>query len=61
MKYFVNENCIGCGLCADLCPEVFELTDDNVSKAIDSDVDPSMEESANEAMDRCPVNAIENL
>lgn len=23
MKYYVNENCIGCGMCNGICPAVF--------------------------------------
>lgn len=58
MKYYVNENCIGCGLCTNLCPEVFEMTDEGVSRAlnIDTDID-----AAQEALSECPVNAIEEV
>lgn len=59
MKYFVNDNCIGCGLCASICPEVFEMTDEGVAKASEMDVDTAQEASAQEAMDGCPVGAIE--
>lgn len=32
-KVHVDEDlCIGCGLCADTCPDVFELTDDGKAK-----------------------------
>lgn len=27
MKCFVNDGCIGCGLCAGTCPEVFSMSD----------------------------------
>lgn len=59
MKFFVNEDCIGCGLCVDACPEIFEMTDDNLAKAIDDHVEPSLEDSALEAQQMCPVSAIE--
>lgn len=56
MKYFVNENCIGCGLCVGTCPEIFEMTDDGVAHARDVETsDPQ----ANEAMENCPAEAIE--
>ncbi len=59
MKYYVNENCIGCGLCESVCPEVFSLSDDGVAVAISEDVPEGALESAAEAMSDCPVSAIE--
>ena len=38
MKYFVNENCIGCGLCAATCLKVFAMSDDGVAVAIETEV-----------------------
>lgn len=60
MKYVVNEQCIGCGMCAGTCPEVFSMTDDNVAKAIESDVPAEALEAAKQAQEECPVGAIEN-
>jgi ferredoxin len=59
MKFHVNENCIGCGLCNGTCPAVFEMTDSGVAQALDIDVDGATAASAIEAMDGCPASAIE--
>ena len=59
MKYRVNDQCIGCGLCAGICPEVFSMTDEGVAKAIESEVPAGSEATAAEAKDSCPVGAIE--
>ena len=59
MKYRVNEECIGCGLCVGTCPEVFSMGDDGVAVAIETDVPEEALDSAAEAKDGCPVGAIE--
>ncbi len=59
MKFIVNENCIACGMCTDICPEVFEFSDDGLAHAAEADVDASLEPEAVQAMDSCPVDAIE--
>lgn len=59
MKYFVNDGCIGCGLCAGTCPNVFSMSDDGVAVAIKTDVPEEALDSASEAKDNCPVSAIE--
>lgn len=59
MKYRVNEGCIGCGLCANICPEVFSLTDEGVAKAIDAEVPADALDSAAKAMEGCPAGTIE--
>ena len=32
MKVKVNEGCLGCGACAGVCPDVFELDDEGLAK-----------------------------
>ena len=54
----VNSNCIVCGLCANLCPEVFTMLDEGVAAAKDkfsSEFDGQVQEAA----ESCPVSAIE--
>ena len=59
MKYFVNEECIGCGLCNGLCPKVFYMNQEGVAEAVDQEVDVDDVSSASDAMNSCPVQAIE--
>ena len=56
MKATVNENCIGCGLCTNVCPGIFEMGDDGFAHA--GDLPDSALESAQNARDECPVSAI---
>ena len=46
--------CIGCGTCAAVCGEVFEMTDDGKAKVKSSKNAPCIKE----AIDSCPVDAI---
>ena len=58
MKASVDENCIGCGACTSICPEVFQMNDEGLAEAYVNPVPSEQEESAQEAADGCPVDAI---
>ncbi len=59
MKVTVDEEtCIGCGLCAETCPDVFELKDDKAVAKMD-EVPDNLAESCREAAEACPVEAIQ--
>ncbi len=58
MEICINEECIFCGLCADLCPEVFQLGDDRAIVAVD-EIPPEIEDCCREAAEECPTEAIE--
>ena len=52
----IEEKCIGCGVCVNTCPEVFEMNDDNKAIVVDdADFDSC---DVDEAIDNCPTEAI---
>jgi ferredoxin len=59
MKAIVDKDlCFGCGVCVDLCPEVFEMGDDDKAQAKVNPVPPDAEQSCRDAANQCPVEAI---
>ena len=51
--------CTGCGLCTEICPDVFELDGDFASVIFgQSEVPEEFEEKCREAAESCPVEAI---
>ena len=58
MKALVNEECILCGICAEMCPEVFELRDESAIVIL-KDIPPEHEDCCREAAEDCPTEAIE--
>lgn len=57
VPYIVEEECIACGACVEVCPEVFSL---NESLGFAQVMNPggAAAEKIQEAMDACPVNCI---
>lgn len=60
MKVKVNQGtCIGCGMCIDMCPEVFEYNDAGLSSVKTENIADSVKESLLDTQNACPVDAIE--
>ena len=54
-----QETCIGCGLCPDICPDVFRMNNENVAETTVEVVPSEAKEACREAAASCPVDAIE--
>lgn len=52
-----QDECIACGLCVELCPDIFAEGDDKPIIA-QPQVEPAQEECAQNAVDSCPVSCI---
>ncbi len=52
-----HETCIGCGLCAEVAPEVYEMQGDKAVAKMDEIPEDKAEDAKNGA-DQCPVTAI---
>lgn len=62
-KIIVNSNCIGCGACTSFC-DVFKFNDEGLAtteenKNIIDNMDEETKENAMDALENCPVSAIE--
>jgi ferredoxin len=57
MKVRITEDCIACGLCVDICPDVFEMGEKFAQVKKDCDLDKH-KDLVNQAVEECPVSAI---
>lgn len=58
MKAYVDQDlCIGCGLCASIAPDVFQMNADGKAEAY-AEVTEDQLADVHDAMDQCPVEAI---
>ena len=56
MKARVNQElCVGCGLCASMNPEVFQMDENSLATAVKETEDETL---LQESIDSCPVSAI---
>ncbi len=56
IKVVIEDGCTACGLCSDICPEVFELQDEAV--VIEGADLSKYTEEIKEAAESCPVEVI---
>ena len=57
MKVMIEDTCTACGLCADTCPDVFEMGSD-IAQVTVEEVPAELEGAVHQAADECPVEAI---
>ncbi len=53
---WVEDTCVACGTCVEICPEVFEL--DGELATVKKGADLSLDGKIAEAAEACPVEAI---
>jgi ferredoxin len=58
VEAYVNEECIFCGLCADMCPEVFQLGEE-IAFVTSKEIGEEHQDCCREAAEECPTEAIE--
>jgi ferredoxin len=59
MKATVEKDlCTSCGLCAETCPDVFEMNSDDIAVVKATPVPTGKEDCCKEAADGCPGEAI---
>jgi ferredoxin len=60
LKVVANRSaCCGYGVCAEICPEVYQLDDNGIVVLATDTVPAGLEEKAREGAAACPQNALE--
>ena len=54
----VREGCIGCGQCAEICPQVFCLASDGLAR-VEQQPEAGLDAGVQMAAESCPVSVIE--
>jgi ferredoxin len=58
MKAIVDrDGCISCGLCIEMCPDVFQFADDGLAEVVKQPTRSNIH-NAHEAAEGCPVQVI---
>ena len=52
-----HDLCIGCALCESICPELYEIREDDLAHELGTETE-YLQDSAEEARDACPTEAI---
>ncbi|MDA3866207.1 MAG: ferredoxin [Salinivirgaceae bacterium] len=55
-KVWIEEDCTACGLCEDICPDVFKVED--IAEIVEGSDIQSYEQEIKEAAETCPVEVI---
>lgn len=58
MELKVLDGCISCGLCTEEYPELFQMDDEGVARAVSGTVPKGQEAQALQAAVDCPVDVI---
>ncbi|MGB8452608.1 MAG: ferredoxin [Anaerocolumna sp.] len=53
-----KKGCIGCGLCTDICPSVFRMTNKTLAEVYVDEVPARDLQDVREAIENCPVSVI---
>lgn len=58
MFAIVNSDCIGCGACEEICPQVFRMNSYEIAEAYINPIPQESKDLTKAAAKNCPVKAI---